>query len=206
MHAQHGSLPVSLLDVLRNTLVLGHIGPYIGLPNLVRLAATSKPLQDLIYGNPAVFRHTDLTELPSRIFNPSHTEVGAMELETTDQFYARPVRRVFRSLQQHNVLHDVRTLVLDGLAIPLTILTDILCNDAHNVRMLSLRGVKALGDEKLIQVLRYIIRPGRPDGVPKLKGLYYFTPTEAKADYSVRRASERFPLAPEICVGSIICI
>jgi len=202
MLSQDKSLPVTLLDLLRNTLVLSHISPYLGLVNLVRLAATSKSLQDLIFNSPGVFQHTDLTKLPPCIFQPRNSDSETTDLESTDQFYSRPIHRVLRSLQRHNVLHDVRTLILDGLTVPLTLLTDILCNDAYNVRILSLRGVRKLGDEKLIRLLRYIIKPGRPEGTPRLRGLYYFTPIEARADHLVRRGFELFSLPTHTCTGS----
>lgn len=203
MQSQNNSLAATLQDLLQNTLVLRHISPYLGLANVIRLAATSKSFRDVIYDSPGVFQHADLTKLSPRIFRPGDTTPEATESESTDQFYSRPVRRVLRSLQRHNVLHDIRTLILDGLAVPLTLLTNILCNDAYDVRILSLRGVKELGDEKLLQLLRYIIRAGRPDGTPRLKGLYYFTPIEARADYSVRRGLELFSLPPDTCIESI---
>lgn len=198
----HSPDKTTLLDLLQNTLVLRHISPYLGLANIICLAATSKSFQDVIYDTPGVFQHADLTKLPSRIFHPVHTNAEATESESPDQFYSRPLRRVFGSLQRHNVLHDVRTLILDGLAIPLILLADILCNDAYHVRILSLRGVKELGDEKLIQLLRYMIRPSRPEGTPRLKGLYYFTRSEARAKCSVRCGFELFGFIPRLLLGA----
>lgn len=171
---------MSLQDLLGNTLVLNHISPYLGLRSTVRLAATCKPFQDLVYRTPGVFRHVVLTKLAIPYSSSSPGELEDEPSETTDSFHARPVLRVLQSLKSRNVLHDIRTLILDGTAVPLPLLTSILTDDAYSIRILSLRGVKELGDGKLIQVLRYIIRPSRPEGTPKLKGLYYFTPIGAK--------------------------
>lgn len=202
MILQEQSLPVTLLDLLHNTLILRHFSPYLGLANLVHLAATSRSFQNLIYNTPSVFRHADLTQLAPHISYTGDPNSEASDLESTDQFYSRPVHRVFQSLRRCNVLRDVRTLVLDGLVVPLTLLTSILCDDGLSIRILSLRGVKELGDEKLIQILRYLIRPGRPEGTPKLKGLYYFTPIEAGAEYSVSHFRELSSFAEEATVGS----
>ena len=70
---------------------------------------------------------------------------------------------------------------------------DLLCDSRFSIRILSLRGVKGLGDEKLMEALRYIIRPGRPKGTPSLKGLYYFTPLHKSADYSRVNPQQRHP-------------
>ena len=42
-----------------------------------------------------------------------------------------------------------------------------------------------------MQLLRFVIRPSRSDGTPKLKGLYYFTPLQNSADYSVVKPKGR---------------
>ena len=178
----------TLLDLLLNTLILNHVSPYLGVVDLVSLAATSRNIQDLIYNTPTVFRYLNLTKFRScfpfgSVIRSTNSEVD--EVVCTDQFYARPLRRILDGLRSRTVLHDVRTLVLDGLVVPATILREILCDEGYNIRILSLRSVRELGDEKLIQILRYIIRPGRPEGTPKLKGLYYFTPVDAIADLSV---------------------
>ena len=184
-HSQQ--LPCSLLDLLRNTLILHHISPYVGTTSLCRLAATCKSFQALIYSMPSVYQHTDLSVVQYCRENSGSSHLAYPEIEQTvdtDGFYALPLRRVLDSLNRRNVLSGVRTLILDGLAVPASILREILCDDAYNVRILSLRNAKELGDEKLIKLLRYLIRSTRPDGTPKLKGLYYFTPLVTSADLS----------------------
>ncbi|MCJ1450207.1 hypothetical protein MMC28_000536 [Mycoblastus sanguinarius] len=179
-------LPISLLDLLRNSLVLRQISPYLGITGLVTLAATSISFQSLIYNTPHVFSRADLSKLKSclEVRGPySHYADVEQSSLSTDDYYAQPLQIAFYSLRQHNLLQDVRTLILDGLAVPATIITEILCDEAYNIRILSLRGVKELGDEKLIQILRYIIRSSRPQGTPKLKGLYYFSAIQPTSDY-----------------------
>jgi len=190
---QECTLPMSLLDLLRNTLVLGHVSPYLGVTGLVSLAASSTSFRDLIYNTPYNFRYINLAKLDSclrflgqQITIPDQESLLSSTSLSPDDFYAQPIRKVLYSLQWHNVLQGVRTLVLDGLAVPSALVREILCEDAYNVRILSLRGVRELGDEKLMQILRYIMRPTHPEGTPKLKALYYFTPLIASADYSAR--------------------
>ena len=190
------ALPTALLDILRNTLILNHLSPYLHISDLLSLASTSREFKDLIYGTPSVFRYLDLSHVYScyafhKLNNT--TKDGSSASMTTDEFYARPLRRVFHELRGRSVLQDVRSLILDRLPVPLPLLQDILCDDAFNIRILSLRGAKELGDEKLIQLLRYIIRPSRPQGTPKLKGLYYFTPQEASADFMATNLIQRAP-------------
>ena len=186
MKHQKSSLPITLLDLLNNTLVLSQISPHVGVQGLLSLAATSTAFRDLIFTRPHVFSHLDLTRVKSCLkLLPEIDEHDSPEFSSisTDDYYARPLRNVFSSLKSRNVLQDVRTLVLDGLAVPLGLVREILCEEAYNIRIISLRCVKELGDEKLIQLLRYLIRPSRKEP-PKLKGLYYFTPTRGDADYS----------------------
>lgn len=186
MDDQEGALPTSLLDLLNNTLVLNHTSPHLGIQGLLSLAATSTAFRDLIFTRSHVFSHLDLTSVKScQKLLPEIDERDAPEFFSlgTDNYYARSLRNVFSSLKARNVLQDIRTLVLDGLAVPFCLVREILCDEIYNIRILSLRGVKELSDEKLIGILRYLIRPSRKEP-PKLKGLYYFTPTRGDADYS----------------------
>lgn len=199
MQSRGQMLPCPLLDLLRNTLIVNYLSPYLGISNLLSLAATSISFRNLVYCTPSVFRYTDLSHVPScHLLPPSNTFTDGdgdreASMMMADDFYAQTLRRVFRSLQNCHVLQDVRTLILDGLPVPATLLREILCDGAYNIRILSLRGARELGDEKLIQILRYIIRPSRPEGTPKLKGLYYFTPLDASADYTASNLVHRVP-------------
>lgn len=53
-------------------------------------------------------------------------------------------------------------------------MNEILTNDSFNVRLLSIRDVQNLNERKLMQALEYIVRPSRPNNVPRLRGLYVF--------------------------------
>ena len=169
---------------------MSHVSPYLGVTGLVSLAATSTSFRDLVFKTPHNFRHVDLTSLQS-IPSPSpwrprssDDASSLLSLMGVDDFYARPTRRILYSLQWHGVLHGVRTLILDNVAVPAALAREILCEDAYNVRILSLRGDRDFSDEKLMQVLRYVMRPTRPQGTPKLKGLYYFTPLSHAAEFN----------------------
>ncbi len=98
------------------------------------------------------------------------------EALTEDDFYSGPLRGIFGRLHQQRLLRNVRTLVLDGLSVPADIVREIVSEDRYNVRILSIRESKHLNQTKLQQVLRYITRPTRAEGTPKLKALYFFGP------------------------------
>ena len=200
MHYQQHAWPITLLDLLHNSLVLGHIGPYLGMNGLLKLAATSKSFHDLIYNRSHAFGYVDLTNVEScrkrSEYRFNNEEEGQEDpsvalLQSSEEFYARPLRKVFCSLRPHNVLRYIRTLILDGLVVPAVIVRELLCDEAYNIRILSLRGVGDLGSGKLLQVLRYVMRPSRPEGTPKLKGLYVFTPALAAAEYTAADLRQR---------------
>ncbi|KAL6718500.1 hypothetical protein ACLMJK_004592 [Lecanora helva] len=196
MESQSSLVPRTLLNLLHNSLILNQISPYLGITNLFALAAASKSFKLLIYGTPGVFRYTNLSNALSYVAYSdfgNESDVAPDEFLSTDDYYALPLRKIFRIFQGRNILQDIRTLILDGLPVPLSLLQQILCNDAYNLRILSLRGVKELGDEKLIQILRHIVRPSRLEGTPNLKGLYYFTPLDVSADFMAADLLHRVP-------------
>jgi hypothetical protein len=81
---------------------------------------------------------------------------------------------VFAALKRRNILQDVQTLVLDGLSVTSELVSEIILDDSFNVRLLSIREVQNLNERKLMQALEYSVRPTRPAGMPRLKGLYFF--------------------------------
>lgn len=181
MHDQQHAWPITLLDLLHNSLILGHVGPYLGTNGLLKLAATSKSFHDLIYNSSHVFSYVDLTSVESC---RKRFEFNYDIDEEEQEFYARPLRKVFSSLRSHNVLKYVRTLILDGLVVPAILVRELLCDETYNIRILSLRGVGGLGSFYLTSILRDFFRPSRPENIPKLKGLYFFTPVLAAAEYT----------------------
>ena len=175
------ALPVSLFDLLSNSLILAQTCPYLKVSNLLALAATSKSFSLLVYGSPYSFRYLDLSVLKDGL---SAQDIAIRDRlirgctsthQTVDDYHSA---WIFDSLKKRNVLKNIATLILDGLSVPGPLLNEILCDESYNVRILSIRGCDCLSDQTLLQILKYIIRPSRPEGTPKLKGLYYFGLTD----------------------------
>jgi hypothetical protein len=174
--------PTSLFDLLSIDLILRQITPYLPIAALLKLAATGKSLQRLIYTNSEAWRYLDLSRARSATIDTSPIDAGGIswraermdEALTEDDFYSGPLRGIFSKLHSKGVLGYVQTLVLDGLSVPADLVREIIAEERFNVRILSLRECKHLNQTKLQQVLRYAVRPGRPDGSPKLRGLYTF--------------------------------
>ncbi len=178
------ALPVFLFDLLSNSLILAQTCPYLRISSLLSLAATSKSFSSMIYGSPYSFRYLDLSVVKDGPLTDddaiqarsivSHTNTHL----TVEEFYSRALRWVFDSLERRNALKDITTLILDGLSVPGALLNEIICRESYNVRILSIRECVNLNEQTLLQILKYIIRPSRPEGTPKLKGLYYFGVTD----------------------------
>ena len=69
-------LPVTLLQLLSNTLVLYQTVPYLPISSLLTLGATSKSFRTLIHDTPNVFRHLDLTQVKSAQFHIAAIDHG----------------------------------------------------------------------------------------------------------------------------------
>jgi hypothetical protein len=172
----------SLCDILSIDLILRQIAPYLPISALLKLAATEKPLRNLIYTNSEAWRYLDLSRARSATIDTSPIDAGGIswraermdEALTEDDFYSGPLRGIFSKLHSKGVLGYVQTLILDGLSVPADLVREITAEERFNVRILSLRECKHLNQTKLQQVLRYAVRPGRPEGTPKLRGLYTF--------------------------------
>lgn len=177
------ALPIPLVDLLSVSTVLRQTAPYLSIGSLLSLSATNKTLRDLVYSSPEPWRHLDLTRTKSAIIDTSPIDVGGVswraermdESLTEDDFYAGPLRGIFGKLQRKRVLKNVHTLILDGLSVPADLVREIVSEDRFNVKILSIRNAKNLNQAKLRQVLRYVTRPTRIEGTPKLRGLYFFS-------------------------------
>ncbi|KAK8192522.1 hypothetical protein M8818_007692 [Zalaria obscura] len=181
------STPTSLLDLLSNNIILGTTAPYLPVAGILALSATCKDLRSLILTTPDAFRHVDLSFKQSAIIDPSPIDSGGIswraermdEALTEDDFYAGPLRGIFSTLQKQHALVNIKTLILDGLTVPADVVREIIAEDRFNVKILSIREAKQLNERKLQQVLRYAVRPTRPEGTPKLRALYVFGPRDA---------------------------
>ena len=184
--ADVNQLPVTLIDVLANSVVLRQLAPYTPIHDLLALSATNKTIRDIIILQPEPWRHLDLSGVKRAIIKSSPIDIGGFswraermdESLTEDDFYAGPLRGIFGKLHKKRILRNVQTLILHGLSVPADLVREIVAEDRYNVKILSLRGSNNLNQTKLQQVLRYITRPTRAEGTPKLKGLYFFGSTD----------------------------
>ena len=180
------ALPTSLLDLLTNQIILRQTSPYIPIKDLLALSSTSKVYRLLLLSSPEAFQYLDLSGLRLWVIDASPIDSGGIrwraermdEALTEDEFYCGPLRGIFSHLRQQHILARVNTLVLDGLSVPADLVREIISEDKFNVRLLSIRDCKHLNESKLNQVLRYAVRPSRPKGMPKLRGLYFFGPRD----------------------------
>ncbi len=178
-----GSEYLTLWHVLSNHLILLEVCPVLPVSALLALAGTSRSFARLIYNTPGVFRYLKLSTTHGR---PPRSEVKTLYGTdyrgwtagglTPRDHYAQDLLNVFDFLRQKAVLQDVTTLMLDGLNLPSAIFSEVLCTEAFNIRLLSIRLVRLLSEDAVQRVLRYLIRSSRPEGSPKLQGIYYFNP------------------------------
>ncbi|KAL1875735.1 hypothetical protein VTK73DRAFT_9856 [Phialemonium thermophilum] len=183
----YGALPALshdclLLQLLSNSLILCHTAPYLALSDVLNLAATSRAFRTLVRQNPQVFRRLDLSFFRGAQFEIDAIDHGGEtwrnvqvdENLTEDEFYSGPLRGIFYNLRRFDILANVQVLVLDGLSVTADLVHDILNDPLFSVRILSLRGCRHLNERKLRGALQYTCRTSRPEGTPKLKGLYIF--------------------------------
>ena len=169
MAAAETRLPCSLLDLLSNALILCHTSPYIGIKSLVSLAATSKAYKSLVYDTLQVFQHADLSG--SGILTRAASDVASFNDQKMDEVYAQRFITIFSILEKRDVLRDVRTLILDGLYVPNTVIEDLLCDERYQIRLLSIRGVSKL---RPLDMVRILGKSFRPNGMPSIRGIYLF--------------------------------
>lgn len=171
MAPENDALPSTLLDLLSNDLILRHTSPYIGIKSLVSLAATSKSYNSIIYDTPHVFQYIDLY---GTFVSMASAQDFLIDYQKMNDLYAQRFRTIFTLLKNRNVMQGVRTLILDDIVVPATIIEDILFHDCYHIRLLSLRSVGRKPANEIWPILRRVIRPDRPNGALKLRGLYCF--------------------------------
>ncbi|TVY28735.1 hypothetical protein LHYA1_G002384 [Lachnellula hyalina] len=194
----HSHLPVTLLTLLSNTLILYQTAPYLPVSSLLSLSATSRPFKSLIQETRGVFRHLDLGQIKSAQFQIAAIDHGGevwrnAQLDENVTEDDGPLLGVFSNLRRHQILQDVQTLLLDGLSVTADLITEIICRDSFNVRILSIREVQNLNERKLQQALLYAIRPSRPSGTLKLEALYFFGPKDALPVSRFRKHVNSYP-------------
>ena len=179
------NLPVSLTDLLSNTLVLRQTAPYLPVSALRNLSRTSKALHHIIFQSPEAFRYLDLSPVKSALVPfDGPLDAGGInwrsermdEALSEDDFYSGPLRGIFAQLEKRHCLRNVHTMVLDGLSVTAELVRELLTEERFNARILSIREVKHMNERKLQQYLMYAVRPSRPVGTPRIKGLYIFGP------------------------------
>lgn len=199
--ASSGDIPSSLVDLLSNSLVLHQIAPYLPVASLCALSSTSRVLHDVIRQSPEAFRYLELSPVKSaNVLFDGPLDSGGIswraermdESLSEDDFYSGPLRGIVYRLEKQRVLRHVHTLVLDGLSVTAEFVKELLTEDRYNVRLLSIREVKHLNERKLQQYIRYAVRPSRPEGTPRVKGIYMFGPR----DRSYEPESTRTPSPP----------
>lgn len=177
------ALPASLVDLLSNSLVLHQVSPYLPVSSILALAATCRRARTTLYDAPETFRYLDLSPVKSAFVPDVAIDSGGIswrsqrmdESLTQDEFCSGPLRGIFSMLERKRVLFHVKTLILDGLSVTAELIQELLCDERFNaLRILSVRDTPQLNQRRLRQVLEYVVRPSRPEGSPKLKGLYVF--------------------------------
>jgi hypothetical protein len=171
---------VTLIDVLNISLLLGQIAPYLPAKSLIDLSSTSRQFRGLIANSPESWRYLNLTTVSCSPAATTSTAQTTDEDMTEDDYYAGPLRGIFSKLHDQSILRNVHTLVLDSMSVPADLIREIVAEDRFNVRILSVREAKHLNMSKLNQLLRYIVRPTRAEGTPKLKALYVFGARSAR--------------------------
>ncbi len=193
-------LPSTLLELLSNSLVLDATLPYLPLSSILRLSAVSTAFKSLVYETPRVFRFLDLSRCRGAYVAPSVMPIDSGghnwraermdENLTEDEFYSGPLRGIRTRLSKMGVMKDVQILVLDGLgSVTHDVLSDILLSDQYNIRLLSVIGCKNLNQRKFQGLLHYMCRTSRPEGFPRLKGVYVFGTNETVVKQSQSRIS-----------------
>ena len=117
-------------------------------------------------------------------------DLGLTVTDREGSFYSGPLRNIFTCLRRANLLQDVQTLVLDGLSVTAELVHEIINDSSFAVRILSIRGVRNMNEYKLRQALEYACRSSRPEGTPRLKGLYVFGAKDSPSSPAASRASK----------------
>jgi hypothetical protein len=94
-------LPVTLIDVLANSVILRQLAPYIPIRSLLNLSATNKAIREFMFSQPEPWCHLDLTGVKSAIIESSPIDIGG--------FSWRAERSKFTNGQKATSSHMVAT-------------------------------------------------------------------------------------------------
>jgi hypothetical protein len=206
-YSTESSVSIDFITLLSNTLIANEITPHLPITSLLSLSATCHTARYILSDHATKVRYLDLSPIrrlcidTSGPLDPGGTSWRAERMDeslTEDDFYGGPIRATFMTLQRRQWLPAISTLILDGLTVTADVVREIVAEDRFNVRILSIRDCKQLNYRKLCQLLKYAVRPTRPVGTPKLRGLYLFGPNEpspVKEEPPVgrRRSPTRYP-------------
>ncbi|KAL2178190.1 uncharacterized protein P884DRAFT_197808 [Thermothelomyces heterothallicus CBS 202.75] len=202
----------ALLQLLANSLVLSQTAPYLSCYDVLNLAATARAFRFLVYHTPNVFRRLDLGRVKTAQFEIDDIDHGGQtwrnvqvdEYLSEEDFYSGPLRGIFSKLRRADILRDVQVLSLDGLSVTAELVHDILTDPSFSVRILSIRGVKNMNERKLRAALQYACRQSRPEGTPRLKGLYVFGPRDASPPASASPPPESRSPSPTSPAAAVV--
>lgn len=161
----------TLLTIISNQLLLLSTTPYLNPSDIYSLSRSCRSAYNLLAASPSVHRYLDLS-------------------------VAHPCKDVPRILSASKVLRSTRTLVLDNLPVTTELLYSLITPVGwrSDIQLLSLRGCKNINEREFMSFLSYLVRPSRPEGSLKLKGVYWFSDPEA--------TTGRFVKNPKLKLGS----
>lgn len=201
-------LPPTLLDLLSTSLVLARLAPYLPVRSLLALGATCKTADQILRDAPEAFRYVDLTPCRAAVVPDMSVDHGGInwrsqrmdEALTEDDIYCGPLRGIFSSLKRRSAMQRVQTLILDGLTVPADLVSEIMANT--NVRILSIRECRNLNHDKLTKAIKYAVRPSRPEGTPKLRGMYVFCARDKRSRPGFTRRGAPASVLPDSGITS----
>lgn len=161
----------TLLTILSNQLLLLSTTPYLSALDIHSLSQSCRLAYNILAASPSVHRYLDLSVTHRR-------------------------KDVPRILSAPRILRSTRTLILDNLPVTTELLYSLITPVGwqSEIQLLSLRGCKNINEREFMSFLSYLVRPSRPEGSLKLKGVYWFGDPET--------TTGRFVKNPKLRLGS----
>lgn len=133
------------------------------------LAATSKAYKSLIYDTLQVFQHADLSG--TGVLTRIASDFAWLNHQQIDEIYVQRFSTIFSILENRHVLQDVRTLILDELYVPNTVIELLLCDERYKIHLLSIRGINKPRPLDIIRIIRKSLHRKR---MPSIRAIYLF--------------------------------